>query len=122
MFAVTRWLQPVGLVLLGCLFTAEPAAAQRTKPIPLGGVKDSAGLFSQQAVDRARRDIEDIKRESKKDLVIETFENPPAKYQGKNPQDFQREWAETNFNDHRVDGVYVLISKKPRILQAAVGR
>ena len=34
---------------------------------------------------------------------------------------FAREWAESNFKDYRVDGVNVLISKKPTKLQAVIG-
>src|SRR6516165_7140563 len=121
MFAVTRWLQPVGLVLLGCLFTAEPAAAQQTKPVPLGGVKDRAGLFSPQAVERARDQIAILKRATKRDLVIETFEHPDPKYKGKDVDEYAESWTLENYKDHRVDGVYVLISKKPKILRVALG-
>src|SRR5262249_47801538 len=73
------------------------------------------------AVRRAKDKIQDIKREARKDLVIESFETPDPQYKGKKVSEFADQWAVANFKEHRVDGIYVLICKKPTILRIALG-
>src|SRR5262245_25402539 len=96
MIPITRWLTAVGLVLAGWLVAAAPSIAQppTKRPVPLGGVKDSAGLFSEQAVSKAREEIREIKRRTGKDFVVQTFENPPDRYKGREPKQFAPEWAQ----------------------------
>jgi hypothetical protein len=128
MIPITRWLTAVGLVLAGWLVAAQPAAAQATKrPVPLGGVKDSAGLFSEQAVSKARDEIQQIKRNTGKDFVVQTFPEAPERYvfEKNDKRQVKREserWAQDEFDKNRVDGVYVLICRKPTILWVELGR
>src|SRR5438034_247971 len=119
MFSSTRWLVPMGLMMIGWLVAAEPAAAQpsKTKPVPLGGVKDRAGMFSEEAVRAARDQIASLKRATKRDLAIETFVHPDEKYKGKKVDQYAEAWTVENYKDHVVDGVYVLICKDPKILR-----
>jgi hypothetical protein len=116
-----RWFTALGLALAGWLALAAPAAAQKNKPVPLNGVDDKAGLFSDQAISKARNEIQEIKRRTRKDLVIQTFPNPPERYKGQRPEAFMSSWAKRNFDDLGVDGVYVLICKSPPYVQVAVG-
>src|SRR5262249_8983643 len=102
--------------------------AQATKrPVPFGGVKDSAGLFSEQAVSKARDQIQEIKRSTGKDFVVQTFAQPPEEYilgkddKGRPKVDTAR-WAADEFANNRVDGVYLLISKRPPKLRVELGR
>src|SRR6266542_2829044 len=98
MLSSMRWFIPVGLLTLGSLVAVESAAAQpkTTKPVPLNGVKDRAGMFSEQAVTRARDEIASIKRATKKDLVIGTFVHPDDKYKGKKVEQYAETWALEN--------------------------
>ncbi|MCC6418888.1 MAG: TPM domain-containing protein [Gemmataceae bacterium] len=116
MLATTRWLGALTLTVFGFLVAAGPAAAQKNQSVPLGGVRDAAGLFSDAAVAKARREIEEIKRRTGKDLVIETIEKTPKK-----DADSRRELTVSNARDLRVNGVYVLISREPHFLEVVVG-
>src|SRR5262245_52969426 len=119
---IKRWLMPTAFVLTCFLAGAGQATAQKqTRPVPLGGIDDHGGFFSADAVAKAKSEIAEIKRRFKKDLVIETFVNPPAKYKGKDYKEYAAEWSESNASRLEVDGVYVLICKEPRILRVLLG-
>ena len=114
------WIAPV-VVLAVWLAGTAPGPALTPRPIPLNGIQDAAGLFSEQAVSKAREKIRLIKRRFGKDLVVQTFASPPDRYKGQKGREFAPQWAEKEFDDNRVDGVYILICKKPRLLEVAVG-
>src|SRR6266480_7161130 len=66
MLHFARWML-VPAVVLGWLVAAGPVAAALTAE-----VRDEAGIFSKDAVERANREIKEIKRQFKEDLVVET--------------------------------------------------
>ncbi len=121
MTALTRWTATLSFMLLGGLIAAGPAAAQNTRPVPLEGVKDGAELFSKKAVQKARQQIAEIKRSTHKDLVIETFTNPPDRYKGQAIKEFAPGWTKRNFDVLGVDGIYILLCRQPAWIDVQVG-
>jgi uncharacterized protein len=85
-------------------------------------VVDDANLFSPEAKNQASREIDDIKRLHKKDLLIHTVPNTEKSPVGKLPDDKSKyrkyfdSWAEHEFKNAGVSGILVLISKDPKIL------
>ena len=63
MRSITRWLTALGVLLAGWLVVTAPTLGQppNRRPVPLGGIDDAAGLFSQTAVRKAREEIQEIK-------------------------------------------------------------
>ena len=76
-------------------------------------VVDTAGMFSQSALNEANQRLEEVKRKSGKDLVIETIEEVG--------QTDANALALEKAKARKVNGVYVLISKKDRKLKVEVG-
>ncbi len=109
----TSWMW-AALILAGGLCAAAPANAQGNRNDPPRKVLDDAGLFSADARRKANDVIATIKTTYKKDLLVETLEKGP-------PQDEYARWAAERFREHRVEGVYVVITKQPRHLQVEVG-
>jgi uncharacterized protein len=111
------WVKRVAPVV-ACLFMALPAWAQ---------VSDELNMFSKDARDRAAREIADIKRVHKKDLLIETREAPklPASI---NPKDddavnrYLNNWAAQQFRNHKTNGVYIVVTKNPNKVLTQVGQ
>ncbi|MFO0866507.1 MAG: TPM domain-containing protein [Gemmataceae bacterium] len=109
----------VGLFGL-CVGHAQPNVTPRK-------VQDDLNWFSKDARDKANADIARIKREFRKDLVIETIK-APERPKDLNPKDekavskFFDEWAMSRFRNEQVDGVMVLIVDQPKILRVEVGR
>ena len=114
MNASVRWVLLPALVV-GWL-AAGPAAAQ---------VIDKGEIFSSKAVDQADRRIKEIKQNSKKDLVIETFKEIPADlkkdYKESDKKAFFQHWALERARERKVAGVYVLICKNPSHFHIEVG-
>lgn len=76
-------------------------------------VVDTAGMFSSSAIQSANQRLEDVKRKSGKELVIETIEEVG--------QADANALAIEKAKARKVNGVYVLISKKDRKLKVEVG-
>ncbi|MEN9573239.1 MAG: hypothetical protein RL514_1094 [Verrucomicrobiota bacterium] len=93
-----------------------------------GALRDSAVFFSEPAKAEASRQITEIGRRFRKDLVVETFrEIPEAVRQGVNLQDkpavnrLFEQWTVQQAKQLRVNGIYILLTKEPAHLQIVVG-
>src|SRR5260370_22117725 len=111
------------LSILAALLTF-PAAASALTP----EVRDDAGFFKPEAVTKANDVIKAIKRDKKKDLLIETFRHvPDGKEEQATSKDHQEkdhffsEWALQRAREAKVNGIYVLICKEPPYIKGAVG-
>lgn len=76
-------------------------------------VVDTAGMFSSSAISLANQKLEDVKRKSGKELVIETIEEVG--------QADANALALEKAKARKVNGVYVLISKKDKKLKIEIG-
>ena len=90
--------------------------------VAASGVHDAAGFFTADAITKANEIISAIKRDDKKELLIETFLQAPAgkEQEAKDPDtkaDFFKEWADQRGREQKVNGVYVLICKDPPYLK-----
>jgi uncharacterized membrane protein YgcG len=110
-----------GLLILAVGMGALASLAVAVAPV----VRDDAHFFSDDARKQADRKLRDIYRDYGKDLLIETFAEIPAdreeafKREGK--EGFFGTWARDRAKEEVVNGVYVLICKKPPHLQIEVG-
>lgn len=111
----------VRMLWIGLLFS--PLAWGRTAE-----VRDGAGFFSAETVNKANAVIQEIKERFGKDLLIETVKTvPEGKEQEARNTDpnvrrrFFSEWARERARQARVNGVYVLICRQPGHLEVAVG-
>jgi hypothetical protein len=77
-------------------------------------VKDDAMMFGKDAVDELNGIVKKIREKAGKDLFIETVEEGPDK-------DKAVEWAKERFNALKMDGVYLVIAKKPGYFRIVVG-
>jgi hypothetical protein len=91
-------------------------------------VKDDAGFFKPETIQKANREIKEIKDRYKHDVVIETFKAPPAdraeevkKMDRSARNRFFEEWARERFKGQEVNGIYILICREPPHLQVEVG-
>jgi uncharacterized protein len=131
MLALIRWLA-LPVVMAGTLLAAVPADAAKV----VAKVHDDGGFFTAEAIKKANAIIVDIHDQFGKDLLIETFKELPAdraetlkkaeESAGKDDRSkvrkkFFEEWARELAREDRVNGVYVLICKKPTYLQVEVG-
>src|ERR1700722_18332560 len=96
----------LGLALLPSMFLAQEKDAVR-------GVRDEAKLFQQDALDEANSIIAEIRQKHHKDLFVETLTEGPAKNQSA--------WAVERFNTLGVNGVYIVITTKPKHFELVVG-
>jgi uncharacterized membrane protein YgcG len=89
-------------------------------------VKDEGKFFSAEAVDKANKKIKEIYSKSRKDLVIETYASvPEGKKVPEDPKkraEFFDEWARSRSEELGVNGIYVLICKKPTQVRIEVDR
>src|SRR5579871_1932118 len=111
MRTLLRWTCIPTLLLFGLLGSSALAAI-------VAEVRDEAGFFSADAVRRANEVIDDIHRDFKKDLLIETFKTVPAdkaeefkKLDKAGHAKFYNDWALQRARTAKVNGVYVLIVK-----------
>jgi hypothetical protein len=112
----------VSILLIGWLAVVAQAAVLEP------GVRDEAGYFKPQTVQKANEEIKDLQRELHKDLVIETFKTVPADkvkaVKGMSRaarEDFFARWADERARAEGVDGVYVLLCKSPPFTQVSLG-
>ncbi|MSR30615.1 MAG: TPM domain-containing protein [Gemmataceae bacterium] len=117
---VSLGLLPISLA--ACLWLAPLARAE------FRAVQDQAGFFSANAVSEANRRIADIERKFKKDLVVETFAEPAKEFfkdvnhadKGAMNKAYQN-WARQRATELKVNGIFVVITKKPGHVQVAIG-
>ena len=93
-----------------------------------GAIRDNAAFFSEPAKIEATRNISEIEKRYKKDLVIETFKTIPAEIkQGVNLTDkaavnrMFEQWTVKQARQQKVNGIYILLSQEPAHLQIVVG-
>src|SRR5262245_63428790 len=105
MYSSLRGLLAAALLAAGLALIVAPASATKAPP-PKGnsGIIDEAGLFSADAVKRARDRVEQIRNEYGKGLFIETI--PTAEDKAA-----VRKMADRKYDEHKVGGVLVLICK-----------
>jgi uncharacterized membrane protein YgcG len=105
---------PLALVVVVGL--AGPALAVFPPPI-----KDDGKFFTKEGVEKANKKIRDIYEKYRKDVVIETItslsEEQEKKFKEEGEAKFFPRLALQRIHDLGVNGVYVLISKKPRRVQ-----
>ena len=91
-------------------------------------VKDDGHFFSASAVEKANHVIGEIEHQFHRDLVIETFATVPADkveqvkgMDAKAREQFYHTWALERAKSEQLNGVFVLITKEPKHIQAVVG-
>lgn len=116
MWKSLRGLPLAALVLTGLALLAAPAAAEKS-PGPKGhsNVIDNAGFFSDDIVKKARSRVELIRDDFGKGLWIETIAKADSK-------DAVKSMAIRKYDEHKVGGVLVLISKEPEYLYIEMGK
>src|SRR5262249_46836919 len=112
----------VSILLIGWLAALAPAAALEP------GVRDEAGYFKPQTVQKANEEIKDLQRELHKDLLIETFKTVPAdkvkavRGMGRAAAEASSApGAEEGARAEGVKGVYVPMCKSPPFPQVSLG-
>lgn len=85
-------------------------------------VRDSARIFTSRGVSDANQILRDIKKTSKVDVVVETFDGIPSDRQqeakSQNIDTFVTNWAKDRARTIGVKGIYVLICRNPNKLAA----
>jgi uncharacterized membrane protein YgcG len=92
---------------------------------PLNTVHDHAGLFSPTAIVRTNGEIKEFKDRFKKDLVIETFTQPPPEQKqlldsGADKNKVFNDWLAQRDRILKDDGIHILICKDPPHIQIGV--
>jgi uncharacterized membrane protein YgcG len=112
-----RWSLLVALVAC-CLAAPATAAAPE--------VKDEAKFFSADVVTKANTALKEIKEQTARDLLIETFPEIPEgrkkDYTAEKKDEFFSKWASDNARERKLVGVYVLICKDPARVQVEVSK
>ena len=140
---MTRSLWLLAASLTAVLLVAPPVSAQAALGGAVGGpaaqaweafadspglgVNDRAGLFSADAVARARESIRQFRHDYHRDLFIETFPHVPdadrkdvSSMWTRSRERYFTDWAKRRANAVGVDGVYVLICKDPKHVHVLV--
>ncbi len=94
-----------------------------------GGVQDAAKLFSPEAVRKAEDQIQNLRNSHKKEILVETLENLPAKEKGgpdltdkQGTSKWVNEYALGRAKAQSVNGVYLLLVKDPAKFQFEIGK
>lgn len=109
---------PAALAACAALALAPPAAAKG----PPGGfrIKDEGKFFSKEALDKAENEIAAIKRDTGKDVLIETYAAIPeglkGRYDAEGKEKFFRNWVDERARAEAVEGVVILICREPTYL------
>ncbi|OAI40641.1 hypothetical protein AYO40_04545, partial [Planctomycetaceae bacterium SCGC AG-212-D15] len=108
----SRWsLLPACLSLLCLIGSTHPVRAD---------VRDNGEYFSRETIAKANELIAQIKKDTGKDVVIETFSTAPADRRealeapGDKGKEALYKWAVDRTREHKVHGVYILLCKDPR--------
>ncbi|MBI1829874.1 MAG: TPM domain-containing protein [Planctomycetes bacterium] len=97
---------------------AKVAPPGKPDPIPTRKARvvlDDAELFGKDAIDEANAIVAKIMDQHSKDLFIETVKEGPVKADAV-------KWANGRYNDAKVEGVYIVIAKKPGYFRIVVGK
>ena len=120
MFASSLTRSLLGVVAL--LLSTSLARAE------FGGLRDNGAFFSEPAKAEASRNIGEIGKRFKKDLVIETFQGIPEDFKSgvdlrnrASVNRFFEQWTVRQARQQGVNGIYILLSKEPAYLQVVVG-
>lgn len=120
MLLTYRWILLPAL-LTGLLLLPHAAVAVTPE------VEDRAQYFAQNAIDKANAEILAIKKESSKDLIIETFETVPAEKKANyDPNDAKKKeaffvaWASERAQAGDIQGIYILLCKSEHRVQIHV--
>ncbi|MBS0264237.1 MAG: TPM domain-containing protein [Planctomycetes bacterium] len=94
-----------------------------------GEIRDDAGLFSKSAIERAEAKLHALRKETGKEVRIETFKTVPegrsdevAKMKKEDRARFFEKWTESEASKQHVKGIYILITRQPGHLEVAVDR
>src|SRR5262245_1718224 len=105
--SLSRILLPALLLaglLAGGVGAQGPAAGFR--------IRDEGKFFSEDAIEKAQNVIGLIKRETKEDLLIETYDSIPGSLRGRFDQEgkekFFRHWIEERYRQEKVEGIAIL--------------
>lgn len=109
----TRWGRHVlaaAILLLGPLTALQAASA----------IQDNAGLFSAKALEQAAEAIKEIKRQTGRDVNVETFASvPPAQRERigqmspAEKREFYHSWMVDRATASQSNGIFILVSKSP---------
>jgi hypothetical protein len=105
--------------LLGLLFVGAAPTLRANV------LDDNGKFFSKEAIKKADQLIREIKKETTNDVVVETFEEPPTiKKEGLNGKDRDKalsDWAAERAKQLKLNGVYILICRKPGLIRISPG-
>jgi enterochelin esterase family protein len=119
----------VPVLVAGWLMAGQlPALVAAGEEGAARSVSDGGAFFSKPAIEKANAEIAAIKKRFHKDLMVETFGSAPEDIKAVDLTDakakrrYFTEWAGRRATALRIDGVYVLICKKPSYLMPMAGR
>jgi uncharacterized membrane protein YgcG len=90
------------------------SAKTDSQPARLRTVKDEANVFSKDTIEEVNATVAKIKKQFGKDLLVESVAEGPEKE--KAPK-----WASERYEKEGIDGVYIVIAKKPGYFRIVVG-
>jgi hypothetical protein len=102
---------------------AEPTSQPASQPAPDPPIHDDGHFFSPAAIARATAGIGTIKAQFRKDVRVETYAaipdalQPQFKKQGQS--EFFQKWARQRVKELQLNGVILLITRQPVVLQIA---
>ena len=96
-----------------CLLAWQPLSGQTGTEDKSHGVKDDASLFSKEAKEKADAQIARIKRQFKRDLVIETVPSITLP-DGVGVDEAVNDWVTKRLEKLHIDGVYIVIIVDPQ--------
>lgn len=106
--------QHVALTLIfGVIIGVRALTAQPDGPAAVLLVNDEAKAFGKEAVAEVNAVVKKIKERHGKDLFIETVLQGPE-------MEKATEWARDRFTKRKVDGVYLVITRKPGYFRIVV--
>ena len=113
----------LGLFALALAF-ALVVAVHQARAIYPPPVKDDGKFFTAEGVKKANAKIRDIYKKYRKDVVIETIDalsvDDEKKFKEEGKDKFWPKYALKRIDDLGVNGVYIVISKKPQRLQIEI--
>lgn len=116
MTAHLRWL--VAPLFMAGLLLAGPTPPARAD------VRDDGNYFSKATIDKANDIIRDIRKDTSKDVVVETFGdagNRKDVLKGSGGKKALQEWAAERARALKVNGVFILLCKDPPRIQVEAG-
>src|SRR5262245_49740696 len=107
--------------------------AQAGDDLP-SNIHDRGKFFSKEAIEKANKRLDRIQRDKGVDVVIDTYPSIPAnkearykeiREKAKSPREanerFFRQWGRELYKTESVDGVFILICRKPGVVHVEVG-